>query len=66
MTALVLGSVLVGAVMPFLVEPYDDSVSAGRELVQDSASAVICLIGVAATWWRHHTLTTPRRATSGP
>jgi hypothetical protein len=50
--ALVMGSVLVGAVMPFLVEPYDDTVTAGRELVQDAASAAICLLGVAATWLR--------------
>ncbi len=64
-TALVIGSVLVGAVMPFLVEPYDDSVTAGRELVQDTASAVICLVGVAATWWRRRVLTR-RPATSGP
>ena len=62
---LVIGSVLVGAVMPFLVEPYDDSVTAGREVVQDAAAAVICVAGVAVTWWR---LRVPARrtATSGP
>ena len=64
-TALVMGSVLVGAVMPFLVDPYDDTVSAGRELVQDTASAAICLLGVAATWLRLRHLAR-RPATSGP
>jgi hypothetical protein len=64
-TALVMGSVLVGVVMPFLVEPYDDTVSAGRELAQDTASAAICLLGVTATWLRLRHLAR-RPATSGP
>jgi hypothetical protein len=64
-TALVMGSVLIGVVMPFLVEPYDDTVSAGRELAQDTASAAICLLGVAATWLRLRHLAR-RPATSGP
>ncbi|MFC5678286.1 hypothetical protein [Aeromicrobium endophyticum] len=51
-TALVMGTVMVGMVMPFLVDPYDDTISAGRELAQDAASAAICLTGVAATWLR--------------
>lgn len=68
LVALVMGTVLVGAVMPFLVEPYDDSVTAGTELVHDTAAAVICLLGVLATWWRLRVLarTDRRPATSGP
>ncbi|MBD8605872.1 hypothetical protein IFT73_03320 [Aeromicrobium sp. CFBP 8757] len=64
-TALAIGSVLVGVVMPFLVEPYDDGVTAGREIVQDTAAAVVCLAGVAVTWWRLRVLAR-RRPTSGP
>jgi hypothetical protein len=64
-TALVTGSVLVGAVMPFLVDPYDDTIGAQRELAQDAASATVCLFGVAATWLRLRHLAT-RPATSGP
>ncbi|MET0822347.1 MAG: hypothetical protein ABWY58_15390 [Aeromicrobium sp.] len=64
-TALVMGSVMVGVVMPFLVDPYDNSVDAGRELVQDVAAATVCLLGVAATWLRLRRLAR-RPATSGP
>ncbi|KAA1376570.1 hypothetical protein [Aeromicrobium fastidiosum] len=66
--ALVVGTVLVGAAMPFLVEPYDDSVASGTELVQDSAAAMICLLGVLGTWWRLRVLDRIDRGptTSGP
>ncbi|WP_229053023.1 hypothetical protein [Aeromicrobium sp. Leaf350] len=47
--ALVLGSILVGVVMPFWSEPYDDQVGAGAELVADVVAAAICLAIVAVT-----------------
>lgn len=60
--ALAMGSVLVGVVMPFLVEPYDDTVSDTQHLVAAALSAVVCAAIVAATTLRH--LTTLRQ-TSG-
>jgi hypothetical protein len=54
--ALALGTVLVGTVMPFLTAPYDDTVPASQERAADVAAAAICLLIVAATAWRHHSL----------
>lgn len=47
--ALVLGTVLVGVVMPFWAEPYDDTTSPGRELLADIAAATVCVVIVAGT-----------------
>lgn len=63
--ALGFGSILVGVVMPFLNEPYDPSVSAGRELVDDVAAALICLAIVAATARRRRSVTVEQRAPAG-
>lgn len=54
--ALVLGTILVGLVMPFWSEPYDDSVSATAELVADVGAATICLAIVATTLLRRRVL----------
>lgn len=55
--ALVIGSVLVGAVMPFWAAPYDDTVSAHDELLADLGTAGISIVIVAATLWRRYLLT---------
>lgn len=63
--ALLVGTLLVGLVMPFWSEPYDDSVGARQELVADIGAAAICLTIVVSTVLRRRAL---RRstATSGP
>lgn len=48
-TALAIGAFLVGAVAPFLNEPYDVEVSAGSELLSDLVAAAVCLAVVGAT-----------------
>lgn len=51
--ALAMGSVLVGAVSPLLVDPYDDSVSRAPQLTAATAAALVCATIVIATTWRH-------------
>ena len=51
--ALVMGSALTGVVMPFLVDPYDDSVGDTAQLLGATAAAVVCATIVAATIGRH-------------
>lgn len=63
--ALIAGSVLTGLVGPFWNEPYDDSVSAAREVVDDVSAAAVCLIIVVSTVLRRRAVrqTAP---TAGP
>jgi len=63
--ALVTGSVLVGVVVPFWSEPYDDTVSASQEMVADVAAAAICLMIVVSTAWRRRAVESAP-ATAGP
>lgn len=62
--ALAMGSVLVGMVIPFWTDPYDDTVGTKRELTADIAAASICLTIVAATALRHRVK--KAQVTSGP
>jgi len=57
--ALVMGSILVGVVMPFLTEPYDPSTGRAREAVADVVAAIVCGVLVVLALWR-------RRATGRP
>ncbi|WP_354699131.1 hypothetical protein DSM112329_04838 [Paraconexibacter sp. AEG42_29] len=54
--ALIAGSVLVGVVVPFWSEPYDDSVGAAQELAADVAAATVCLVIVVSTAYRRRSL----------
>ncbi|MCL3837202.1 hypothetical protein [Aeromicrobium duanguangcaii] len=54
--ALALGAVLVGVVVPFWADPYDDSVGASVELLADLGAAAISLTIVVATLLRRRTL----------
>ena len=60
--ALVAGSVLVGVVIPFWSEPYDDSVGASQEIVADLVAAATCLTIVVSTAVRRRALA----PTAGP
>lgn len=51
--ALVMGSTLVGMVMPFLVEPYDDTVSNTEHLTAACLAALVCAAIVATTTRLH-------------
>lgn len=64
-TALAMGSVLTGLVVPFWGEPYDPSVSAGTEMLNDTVTTAICLAIVVTTIYRRRTIRTPA-VTSGP
>lgn len=61
--ALVLGAVATGVVLPFWSEPYDPSVGAGRELLDDVVAATVCLALVTATLWRRRLLLGEERRT---
>jgi hypothetical protein len=54
--ALVLGSVLVGIIMPFWADPYDDTGDARAELLADIGAAAISLTIVFLTLLRRRTL----------
>lgn len=56
MLALVLGTVLVGVIMPFWADPYDDTVAARAEFLADIGAAVISLAIVAVTLLRRRAL----------
>lgn len=62
--ALVIGVTMVGVVMPFWTEPYDNTVDTTQELTADVAAALICLLIVASTIYRRRAASSP--ATSGP
>ncbi len=64
--ALATGSILVGLVMPFWSEPYDTSVTADRELVDDLVAAAVCLTIVLTTAWRLRSLRVRRSPAAGP
>lgn len=51
--ALAMGTVLVGVVMPFLVEPYDDTVSDTEHLVAACLAAAVCVTIATPTTRRH-------------
>ncbi len=61
---LAVGVALTGVAVPYLAEPYDIGVSAGRELVDDTVAAAVCLVGVGLTVLRRRR--TAAAATSGP
>lgn len=63
--ALVAGTVLVGVVVPFWGEPYDNTVGATQELLADIGAATVCLTIVVATAARRRALDRSS-ATSGP
>lgn len=54
--ALALGTVMVGLVMPFWTDPYDNSVSGSRELIADVVAATVSLAIVASTACRHRAI----------
>lgn len=54
--ALALGTVMVGLVMPFWADPYDNAVSGSRELIADVVAASACLAIVTLTVWRHRAI----------
>lgn len=54
--ALALGVVLVGVVVPFWADPYDDRVAAGAEFLADVGAAGVSLAVVAATLLRRRYL----------
>jgi hypothetical protein len=54
--ALVAGAVLVGVVMPFWSEPYDDSVGRSEEFLADLVAAATCLAIVVSTALRRRML----------
>lgn len=56
--ALVLGTVLVGVIMPFWADPYDDTVRARAEFLADIGAAAVCLMIVVITLLRRRMLGT--------
>lgn len=58
--ALVLGTVLVGVVMPFWADPYDNTVGARAEFLADLGAGAISLMIVAITLLRKRALAATR------
>ena len=50
--ALAAGAALTGTIVPFVAEPYEEA-AAGRELFNDVAAAIVCVILVTAFCLRH-------------
>ncbi len=61
---LAIGAALTGVAVPYLAEPYDSGIGAGRELLDDTVAAAICLVGITLTVLRRRLKT--MAATSGP